>query len=593
MSKFKLPIQYKFTLIIAIINIVIFSIVYIYLKDNLQSSTYNRIKNTLSREGLLARSYLENQYSPSLSIEKTDKIIDQIGKDLDLRVTFIDAKGRVLGDSELSGKELDQMENHLYRPEVQQALKGGRGESRRFSTTLQHDMLFMAYPVGKEKRQGVIRLAVSLKEIKVVVYQLRKLLNVSFVIAFIFSVLIGFIASFYISTPLKKISDIAKRIAGGDYLKRSNISTGDEIQELSNSINYMSDQIKERISEIETNRSRFEAILLSMFEGVVVIDNSGSVRLMNDALKRLLDVSENPLGKRPLEVIRNIEIQEIADKVLNLRRDVESLEIHILQPLEKTLQVHATSVVKDNELLGAVLVFHDITELRRLENIRKDFVANVSHELRTPITNIKGFSETLLEGALEDKENAKDFVKTINADSNRLAQLVEDLLDLSKIESGKVSLDLSSCEIKDIVDRVVTSFKKKAGECKIGIKIDILKNLPKVCVDEKSIVQVFLNLIDNAIKYNKDGGFVKISAKEKDNFIEVSVSDSGIGIPSEDLPRIFERFYRVDKARSRELGGTGLGLSIAKHLIQSHKGQITVQSELGQGTTFVFTLPKA
>ncbi|MDD3375352.1 MAG: ATP-binding protein [Candidatus Omnitrophica bacterium] len=593
MNKIRLPIQYKLTLIIIVINIFILSFVYIYLKNNLQDNTYNRIKSSLSREVLLAKSYFDSRHSKLLSIEKTDEIADQIGKDLGLRVTLIDSSGKVLGDSELSGTDLADMENHLYRPEVQEALKTGLGESRRFSTTLQEDMLYMSCLFQNDKTSGVIRLAVPLSEIAVVTNKLKKILGVSLIIAFGFSVLIGFIVSIYISNPLKKISAVAKKISSGDYSRRINIFTNDEIGELSSSINYMSEQIKARISEVEANKSRFEAILLSMFEGVIVIDNNGSIKLMNNTLKKMLNVSESPIGRRPLEVIRNIEIQEIADKVLDLKSGVQSGEINILQPSERTLQVHAATVMRDNEIFGAVLVFHDITELRRLENIRKDFVANVSHELRTPITNIKGFSETLLDGAIEDKENAKDFLKTINADANRLAQLVDDLLDLSRIESGKTNLNIVSCNIEDIVDRVIVSLRKQIREGKIVIKKNIPNNLSKIKADEKSIMQVFLNLIDNAIKYNNDEGLITISVAERNDFVEVSIKDNGIGIPEEDLPRIFERFYRVDKARSRELGGTGLGLSIAKHLVQSHKGQISVQSELGKGTMFSFTLPKA
>ncbi|MDP8266786.1 MAG: ATP-binding protein [Candidatus Aceula meridiana] len=592
-NKFRIPLQYKITLAIAATNILILSFVYIYLKSNLQDHTFLRIRDNLSRESLLIKSQLENQYAPSLSSEKIDKIIDQMGQNLDVRVTLIDLKGKVLGDSKLSGDALAAMENHLYRSEVQQALEKGRGESRRFSTTLRDDMLYVAYPFGKEEPKGVIRLAVSLEEVQTAIDKLKGLLGVSLAIAFVFSVFLGLIASFYISIPLKKISAVTQKIAGGDYSRRIYISTNDEIEELGNAINYMSEQIKARIDEVETNKSRFETVLLSMFEGVIVVDDAGAIRLMNDTLKKLLNVSGDPVGKRPLEVIRNIEIQEIADKALSLNSHVESGEIHILQPLERTLQVHATPVIKGKEVFGAVLVFHDITELRRLENIRKDFVANVSHELRTPITNIKGFSETLLDGALHDKKNAEDFLRTIYADANRLAQLVEDLLDLSRIESGKAALEMSSCHIKDIVDRVTVSLKEQIKRKNVAIEKDIPKNLAQVQVNEKNIAQVLLNLIDNAIKYNEKGGCIQISAKESNGFVEVSVADNGIGIPAEDLPRIFERFYRVDKARSRELGGTGLGLAIAKHLVQSHKGQISVKSELGQGTTFRFTLPKA
>ncbi len=249
--------------------------------------------------------------------------------------------------------------------------------------------------------------------------------------------------------------------------------------------------------------------------------------------------------------------------------------------------------MRDGVADGAVLVFHDITDIRRLETIRRDFVANVSHELRTPLANIKGYGETLLEGAIDDKENAHDFLRIIYSESDRLAKLVDDLLELARLESGKTDLLLKACRIDEIYNWVVTGLKIQAMDKSINIQCEIPADLPQVNGDSSAIAQIFLNLIENAIKYNNPGGEVIISAKDLGPFIEISVCDNGIGIPADDLPRIFERFYRVDKARSRELGGTGLGLSIVKHLVQAHGGEVSVQSQLGRGTIFRFTLPKA
>jgi two-component system phosphate regulon sensor histidine kinase PhoR len=261
-------------------------------------------------------------------------------------------------------------------------------------------------------------------------------------------------------------------------------------------------------------------------------------------------------------------------------------------PEEKILLVHATAVVRKKKTEGAVMVFHNITELRHLENIRRDFVANVSHELRTPLTNIKGYAETLLEGALNDKKNAKEFLEIIHTDSDRLARLVDDLLDLSRLESGQSKLDLKACSMALVAKKVISLLKKEAEDKSISISTEMVKD-EKVLADESKISQVLLNLIDNAIKYTPENGTISISAQAKAAVVEVRVSDTGIGISDKDLPRIFERFYRVDKARSRELGGTGLGLSIVKHIVQEHKGSVRVESLVGQGSTFTFTLPKA
>lgn len=388
------------------------------------------------------------------------------------------------------------------------------------------------------------------------------------------------------------MSAMVKNIAKGDYAQRIWLSTHDEIAELGKAINEMAGQIDLKIQDVVANKSRFEAIFLSMFEGVMVLDEQGTILLMNQTLRRLFNVDEELLGRRPLEVIRNIEIQELADKVLHLTSGVESKELTILFPEAKTIQVHATPVIRNRQVDGAVLVFHDISDLRRLEQIRKDFVANVSHELRTPITSIKGYAETLLSGALNDKKNAREFLQIIYHDSERMAQLVDDLLELSKIESGKANLHIGPVAIEAIVDRVLLGFKKQLQEEGITFKKEIPSDIAKVDADENSIAQVLLNLLDNAIKYNKKGGSVTISAAQDDHYVTVHVTDTGIGIPAEDAPRVFERFYRVDKGRSRQLGGTGLGLSIAKHIVSLHGGQISVQSELGQGSTFSFTLPK-
>jgi len=533
----------------------------------------------------------------ALSLQGIDAIADKIGRSLDVRVTIIDLDGTVLGDSELDGGHLENVENHLARPEIKDALKGEFGESRRFSTTVHKEMLYIAGLFGKKQPQGFIRLAIPLSDVEMISSHLKKLLLFSLVFAFIAAIILGSTASVFISRPIKEIALMTKGIAAGDYSKRVSMTTRDEIGDLAKAINYMSQQIKDRIDEVISNKSRFEAVLLSMCEGTMVVDKKGHILLMNQILQKLFRVSQNPVGQRPLEVIRNIEIQEMADKVLKSKTCIEFRELSVLLPEETTLQIYAAPVLRGKELDGAVIVFHDITKLRKLENIRKDFVANVSHEIRTPLTSIKGYAETLLDGALNDKRYASDFLHIISDDSNRLVQLVDDLLDLSRIESGKLNLKISPCSLEPIVERVVAGLQKQAkNKCvtiKVGLKRGARRDTPlRIMADEKSIAQVLLNFVDNAVKYNHQGGSVEISAQEKDDCIRVDISDTGIGIPEEDLPRVFERFYRVDKARSSELGGTGLGLSIVKHIVVAHQGEVFVKSELGKGTTFSFTLLK-
>ncbi|HLF18805.1 MAG TPA: ATP-binding protein [Candidatus Omnitrophota bacterium] len=586
-------IQYKIIVLISFLIALLLVGINIYLNKHFTDYTYQRIRHNLIQDLKLANTLVLSLNMEQRHSDRLDQLADRIGEDLQVRATIIAKDGTVLGDSSLTQEEVGRIENHLYRPEVQTALKNKLGESRRFSTTTKEDMLYIAQTFGHESVEGFLRLAIPLSEIEQVTGNLRRFLALAFVIAFIVSVTIGSLAAMFLTKPIKEMSVITKHIAHGNFSQKVYIRSNDEIGDLAESINYMSDQIKTRIDEVTRSKSRLEAVLLSMFEGMMVVNEEGRILLMNQRLRDFLRVTQEPLGRKPLEIIRNIEIQDLTDKVLSLEKGVESKELVVHLPEERTLQIHATPVIRDGKTEGAVLVFHDITELRRLEKVRQDFVANVSHELRTPLTSIKGYAETLLEGAIDDKANARDFLEIIYTDAGRLSNLVNDLLDLSRIESGKAEFDIKPVALDPIVERVITALSNQAKTKAIEIRKDLPKQLPKVLMDDTAIAQVLLNLVDNAIKYNKISGSVLISAKDEGHSVKVFVQDTGIGIPQEDLPRIFERFYRVDKARSRELGGTGLGLSIVKHIVSAHQGDVFVESTPGRGSTLSFTLPTA
>lgn len=599
----RINIQYKITFIIGIIVAIILCGIFLYLNNGLKNHTFDSVKIRLKKETSLVKSFIENESSSlnlfsvkygsrEAKIKAVDKIADEIGGNLEVRVTFIDLDGRVLGDSKLNEKEVGEIENHLLRPEVQDAINYGTGESRRFSTTVKKDMLYEAYLYGKPVPLGVIRLSSPLSEITIISKELKNLLIVSLLFGLIFTFIISFVVSLFISKPIKTMSIVAANIANGELSKRIPINSNDEIGDMAKAFNYMTKQIKLRIEEITLSKLRFEGVILSMFEGVMVVDLKGFILLMNQTLKDLLLVNGPVIGKRPIDVMHHFEIQDIADIVIKRNQGVESREITIFNKKEKILLVHATPVLRDHIIEGAVLVFHDITELRHLEEVRKDFVANVSHELRTPMSNIKGYSETLVDGALDDKENAMKFLKIINNESIRMAKLIDDILDMSKIESGSVKLKLQPLQIKSVVAEVVEVVENLVKSKTITLIDKIPENLPNVFADEAKISQVLLNLLDNAIKYNKPDGEVVISAKEINDCIQIDVTDNGIGILETDSERIFERFYRADKARSRKIGGTGLGLSIVKHIVQAHKGTVFVKSVFGKGSTFSFTLPK-
>ncbi|MDD5538705.1 MAG: ATP-binding protein, partial [Candidatus Omnitrophica bacterium] len=325
-------------------------------------------------------------------------------------------------------------------------------------------------------------------------------------------------------------------------------------------------------------------------EGVIVIDRAGHIVSVNPSIEKIFGFSKNDVeGKIFLDAVRNNDIAEVIKSVLGHGKPL-STEITLVYPVRRIFEVNATPVFDNEAVNGCLVVIHDITEMRRLETVRSDFVANVSHELKTPLTSIKGFVETLLEGALDDKKNNRGFLKIIQEHADRLDRLVDDLLSLSHLESKEIVLQRDDCHLYQLVQGVIPGFGSQLKKKNIEIKNELPQGLT-LRVDKTRIEQVFINLIDNGIKFNKENGFVKICSRELDGKIHISVEDSGIGIPQKDIPRIFERFYRVDKARSRELGGTGLGLSIVRHIVELHGGNVGVESTEGFGSKFWFTLP--
>lgn len=588
----RIKLHWKITFIFCFAVILAISAGYFYLDSRLKSYIESNIENNVLHQIKLGKDLLENLLKDKAGITYTDfqEFAVDIGHNLGLRVTIIALDGKVLGDSDLTTEQLLTVENHAGRPEVKEALKTGLGVSKRFSSTVKKDMLYTAIPFGKEAG-GVLRFSVPLHDIKILQAKMHRVVGVSIAGILLLSLGLTFLVSMFVSRPLTEMSAIAKSMAQGDFSKKAAIHARDEIGELAYSLNVMSEEIKEKIGKVDSERAKLDLVLSSMFEGVIVTDDKEKIILMNPSLRKIFLVDINPEGKKPLEVIRNTAVQDIVDKIVQAKQGLATEEITVNIPEERILKVNGVSIIRNDKFEGAILVFHDITELRRLEQIRQDFVANVSHELRTPIASIKGYAETLLEGALEDKDNAKEFINIIYQDSNRLANLINDLLDLSKIESGKMKMNLIPLDPVSVIRRAVSIIENQAKAKSISLKLDIPSGLPKVKADETRISQVMINLLDNAVKYTPENGSVTVVARAVNNTLQIDVADTGMGISEKDIPRIFERFYRVDKARSRELGGTGLGLSIVKHIVSAHGGQVWVKSELGFGSTFSFTIP--
>jgi two-component system phosphate regulon sensor histidine kinase PhoR len=430
-------------------------------------------------------------------------------------------------------------------------------------------------------------------------YFLKKTFLLSFLVSFIILIPLAYFLARSLTHPILEVAHRAIQLVSRTFDREVQVDAKDELGSLSKAISEMGLQLRNKMEEISKEKDYLQTILKGMMEGVLVVDGRSRILMVNDALRDLLSLSWDVADKMPLEIIRNAELEGAIREVIEDGRE-RGFELTLPSSGGRTFEVNVVGIRSSPEemskegekIRGAITVFHDITRLKELEKIRQDFVANVSHELRTPLTTIKGYAETLLEGALKE-EVAFQFVQVIKRHTDRLTKIVEDLLMLSKIESKEFQLKMEVISLQDLIDDVIDFVKEPAEKKKISVSRTETPSSLALRADRSYLEQVLTNLLDNAIKYTPEGGRIAISAIEKDQReIQFSIEDNGIGIPREDIPRIFERFYRVDKGRSQELGGTGLGLSIVKHLVQAHGGRVWVESQLGKGSTFYFTLPK-
>jgi len=576
-----------FTYIIIIIICVTFTGILAII--SLRNFYINHLSSNLKSNATLVANILEDDLSTN-NLSQIKLKTKDLGKELETRITIIDINGIVLGDSE---KDPALMENHADRPEIKEALQGKIGNSIRYSSTLEIDMLYIAIPIIKNGQiLGVVRLSLPLTDVNRGIANLRKIIILATLIALAIASITSLIISLTITRPLQEMTKVSQKISKGDFSKKLKICRQDEIGQLANSLNLMSEELENKIRVISEDKNKMKVVLSSVIEGIIAIDKEGRIILFNNALKNMTDYSsDRVLGKFHWEIIRNNQLNELLKEVLQKGQPLTQ-EISIFSPQEKIFRASANPLTKKNEVWGAVVVLNDITEIKKLEKMRSEFVANVSHELRTPLTSIQGFVETLKDGAINDPGKAQYFLEIIEKQSNRLNNLIEDILQLSKIESQEIIMNLQSINLRDLIDKTISEFKKKIEQKNHKIKINISPQLPLIKADPEQIEVVFRNLLDNAIKYTPNGGEIYISAFEKAENIYIEIADNGIGISAEHLPRIFERFYRVDKDRSRKLGGTGLGLAIVKHIVQAHGGTIGVESKPGKGSKFFFTLPK-
>lgn len=512
------------------------------------------------------------------------------------RITIIRSDGQVIGESDESP---ETMNNHLDRTEIREAAAGGIGHSVRYSKTLGHNMLYVAMPIeGGNYISGYLRLAMELRDVENAVHKLWFFLLLGLGLLFLIAGVISYRIAYGLTRPFETMTRVARQISNMNYKSRVPVKTKDEVAELGKAINTMAESLELQMNRILENESRLKTVLEGLISGVLMVDQDGVIVLLNRSAEEILGFSSQELlGRSYHQANLPFELMELVDQCLQNHENMRDERLFYF-PEEQLLEINVRPMFRGPEqAAGALVVLHDITAVRRLERMRSEFVANVSHELKTPIASVKGFAETLLAGALDDRETARTFLQIIFDESERLNRLVGDILDLSKIESKRVPLLFSPVHLNSFMEHTVQMLVPEAQKKNITLYLEAEDDL-YMEADEDRLRQIMINLLSNGISYTPEGGKVKVTilplnpdAGNDPETIRFIISDTGIGIPKKDLPRIFERFYRVDKARSRSSGGTGLGLSIVKHLVELHKGHISVESEIGVGSQFILDLP--
>jgi len=562
----------------------------IYLRPALEADLLERIRGDL----LVRLALIERDAAKQTDMNRAgwDALANELAPRARGRVTFIDAAGTVIGDSEVALGDLERVENHRDRPEVAAALAGRTQSSMRFSATIQKRLMYAAIPMSLPGGgRGVARLAVPIDEVAASVAAVRHIMWASLLIALLVALVTSSTVAQVLSRAMRRMTDVARRMAGGDLTVRVRPTGDDETAELGRALDLMATNLAATLTALRGERDLLGLILQSMREGVLVLDHDGRMLLVNPALRGTLGIPADAEGRAALELIRNAELSSILARAQAASGPISG-EIETTGPRARRLLVHAAPLpVVNGKHQGLLTVFVDVTETRRLETLRKDFVANVSHELRTPITAVRSAVDTLRLTLTGDPAASERFVDIIDRNAQRLGSLVEDLLDLSRLESKDYRPEAMPVPLRTVADQALTLLRARIEEKKVDVGNEIDAELPPARADRRAVEQVFTNLLDNAVKYCPAGASVRLRAQKTERGLRVEIADTGPGIEPRHLPRLFERFYRVDSGRSRDMGGTGLGLSIVKHLVETMGGAIGVESTPGRGSTFWFVLP--
>lgn len=576
----KKSLFYKIFFSYLVIISVSFFLLDIFMRDEVKEVLASRIENELLSYAKL----IDLTFSERAAVQ-----VKHIAEISDSRITLINARGKVFADSE---KDVRLLENHLNRPEVQEARLKGSGKSIRFSNSLGIDMLYVAVAVrdGREIK-GYIRMARPLHEVQNIIDKVYQYILLTMFVVAIIALGIALFFSYRLYEPINTMKQFTEKLRRGEPVGSIILGTSDETRTLADNINYLVEELKDKIRVAHEEKSKLMTAFTSMNEGILIVNAQDLIEFSSPVLSTMLAIQyDDVIGKTMIEAFRNIDLQkaylDFKEKHVHVSREI------VFGNLEKVILSISISAVRDYpDEDKTMIVFHDVTRLKKLEQVRMDFIANVTHEIKTPLTAIIGYLETIQSGAINDVAETKRFVDIILKQAERLNRLVDDLLTISNIEMKEVVLNFENVALASAVNNVISLMQTKADLKKIVIYSQVPDNFIPIKADRDKLAQILLNILDNAVKFTPEGGQVIIGAETSDSNVVVSVTDNGSGVPIDEVPRLGERFYRVDKSRSRDLGGTGLGLSIVKHLMIAHGGKMEIESQLGKGTKVSLYFP--